>query len=153
MAPPALQTSDLISDISAVIATGTSLHPATSSASAGYFCLEVPETWQAKQQHKPRATSSTLWAKCAFRLCPNLQALPAPLRRCSLFLQNVAILILQITNILLATSTLSLVTKKNSLSHNFMTSSVMALSCVFSLGRLCLVGTVCAWNRMIWDMI
>lgn len=53
MTPPALQTSDLISDISAVIATGTFLHLATSSASAGYFCGEVARTWQEQQQHKP----------------------------------------------------------------------------------------------------
>lgn len=63
MAPPALQTSDLISDISAVIATGIFLNPATSSASAGYFCWKVAEPWQAQQQeHKPKDTSSTLWA-------------------------------------------------------------------------------------------
>ena len=74
MAPLALQTSDLISDISAVIATGTSLHPATSSASAGYFCWEVAETWQAQRQRKPMAASSALWARCVSRLSPNPRA-------------------------------------------------------------------------------
>lgn len=61
MASPALQTSDLISDISAVITTGTFLHLATSSASAGYFCWEVAETRQARR-HKARR----LWALCMF---------------------------------------------------------------------------------------
>lgn len=65
MAPTALQTSDLISDISAVITTGTSAHPATSSASAGYFCWKMAELWQTKQQlHSPRATGSMLQARC-----------------------------------------------------------------------------------------
>lgn len=82
VAPLALQTSDLISDISAVIATGTSLHLVTSSASAGYFCWEVAEMWQAKQQqqqYKPRATSSMLWASRTYHSSTqNLQTLPAP---------------------------------------------------------------------------
>lgn len=79
MARLAPQTSDLISDISAVIATGTSSHPATSSASASYFCWEVVESWQAQQQHRPRVASSALWAQCVLRLAPDPQALPAPL--------------------------------------------------------------------------
>lgn len=76
MASPAPQTSDLISDISAVIATGTSLHPATSSANAGYFCWELAETWQVQHHRKPKAASPKLWARCASRLSPNLRASP-----------------------------------------------------------------------------
>lgn len=74
MASPALQTSDLISDISAVITTGTFLHLATSSASAGYFCWEVAETRQAQRRHE----AQWLWALCMFTLHPNPGALPDP---------------------------------------------------------------------------
>lgn len=69
----------------------------------------------------------------------NPQALLAPL---SVSLsQRVAILVSQVT--LPHPFTPGLVTEKNSLSRNFMTPSIMAVCCVSSPGRVCLVAAVC----------
>lgn len=154
MARLAPQTSDLISDISAVIATGTSLHPATSSASASYFCWEVVESWQAQQQHKPRAASSTLWVQCVLRLSPNPQALPAPLCLHSQSSSTCghAGFISHIHPPRPHNSRPSY-SKEQPQSQLYDTVHHGCMLCISSPDRFCLVVAVCAWNRWMHDMI
>lgn len=154
MAPLAPQTSDLISDISAVIATGTSLHPATSSASTSYFCWEVVESWQAQQQHKPKAASSTLWARCVSRLSPNPRALPASLCLCSQshstcghpgFISHI--------HPPHPHNSRPSYRKEQPQSQLYDTVHHGSVLCISSPGRISLVAAVCFWNRWMQDMI
>lgn len=154
MAPLALQTSDLISDISAVIATGTSLHPATSSASAGYFCWEVAGTWQAQQ--KAAQTKGARQLHALGSMCVEIIAEPAGSTSSTLRLsQHVAIF--GFASHIHRPPLQAWLQKKNSHSNNFMTPSIMAVCCASSPGRLCLVAAapawVCALNRWTQDMI